>query len=215
MEAIRIWIITQLFVYGCKEERMGIRRCENGHYYDDEKFFRCPYCGINIDLEDEIDSDQDKTVAIADINYSEDDDDRTIMAEGKEEKRYFVTGWLVCVDGAEKGRDYRLHMGFNRIGRSYQMDICLEDDLAITRDNHCSVIYDDKNGQFLVKPSVGTVTYLNGNYIYVFLTIFLYLLKCPQSLILSALRAFCFCGKPHISRSIFLYFRYQAWLKSW
>ena len=163
MEAIRIWIITQLFVYGCKEERMGIRRCENGHYYDDEKFFRCPYCGINIDLEDEIDSDQDKTVAIADINYSEDDDDRTIMAEGKEEKRYFVTGWLVCVDGAEKGRDYRLHMGFNRIGRSYQMDICLEDDPAITRDNHCSVIYDDKNGQFLVKPSVGTVTYLNGN----------------------------------------------------
>ena len=51
--------------------------------------------------------------------------------------------------------------------------------------------------------------------IYVFLTIFLYLLKCPQSLILSALRAFCFCGKPHVSRSIFLYFRYQAWLKSW
>ena len=51
--------------------------------------------------------------------------------------------------------------------------------------------------------------------IYVFLTIFLYLLKCPQSLILSALRAFCFCGKPHISRSIFLYFRYQSWLKSW
>ena len=51
--------------------------------------------------------------------------------------------------------------------------------------------------------------------IYVFLTIFLYLLKCPQNLILSALRAFCFCGKPHISRSIFLYFRYQAWLKSW
>ena len=54
-----------------------------------------------------------------------------------------------------------------------------------------------------------------GEIIYVFLTIFLYLLKCPQSLILSALRAFCFCGKPHISRSIFLYFRYQAWLKSW
>ena len=51
--------------------------------------------------------------------------------------------------------------------------------------------------------------------IYVFLTIFLYLPKCPQSLILSALRAFCFCGKAHIPRSIFLYFRYQSWLKSW
>lgn len=53
------------------------------------------------------------------------------------------------------------------------------------------------------------------NKLYMSLTIFLYLLKCLQSLILSALRAFCFCGKPHISRSIFLYFRYQAWLKSW
>jgi|GEM_PF-397830 len=58
------------------------------------------------------------------------------------------------------------------------------------------------------------VSYLK-EIIYVFLTIFLYLLKCPQSLILSALRAFCFCGKAHIPRSIFLYFRYQSWLKSW
>ena len=65
--------------------------------------------------------------------------------------------------------------------------------------------------KFLQDPSFNNLKEI----IYVFLTIFLYLLKCPQSLILSALRAFCFCGKPHISRSIFLYFRYQAWLKSW
>ena len=29
-----------------------------------------------------------------------------------------VTGWLVCVDGPEKGRDYRLHEEYNYIGRS-------------------------------------------------------------------------------------------------
>jgi two-component system sensor histidine kinase AgrC len=63
---------------------------------------------------------------------------------------------------------------------------------------------------------ISAISYYGLNkIIYVFLTIFLYLLKCPQSLILSALRAFCFCGKPHISRSIFLYFLYQTWLKSW
>lgn len=71
----------------------------------------------------------------------------------------------------------------------------------------------------LVKPEMDKLISngyrISDKIIYVFLTIFLYLLKCPQSLILSALRAFCFCGKPHISRSIFLYFRYQAWLKSW
>lgn len=55
---------------------------------------------------------------------------------------------------------------------------------------------------------------IRRNYICLF-DYLLYLLKCPQSLILSALRAFCFCGKPHISRSIFLYFLYQTWLKSW
>ena len=73
-----------------------------------------------------------------------------------------------------------------------------------------SIIYSGLRG-------VGKTVLINKfmEIIYVFLTIFLYLLKCPQSLILSALRAFCFCGKPHISRSIFLYFRYQAWLKSW
>ena len=63
---------------------------------------------------------------------------------------------------------------------------------------------------------ISAISYYGLNkIIYVFLTIFLYLLKCPQSLILSALRAFFFCGKPHISRSIFLYFLYQTWLKSW
>ncbi|MBT9800343.1 hypothetical protein GPL27_30140 [Hungatella hathewayi] len=45
--------------------------------------------------------------------------------------------------------------------------------------------------------------------------IFSYLLKCPNSSILSAIRAFFFCGKPRISRSNFLYFSYQTWLKSW
>ena len=75
-----------------------------------------------------------------------------------------------------------------------------------------------KNETELKEWTISELEEIIDNYleiIYVFLTIFLYLLKCPQSLILSALRAFCFCGKPHISRSIFLYFRYQAWLKSW
>ena len=62
---------------------------------------------------------------------------------------------------------------------------------------------------------LATIIIYFNQIIYVFLSIFLYLLKCPQSLILSALRAFCFCGKPHISRSIFLYCPYLSWLKSW
>ena len=51
--------------------------------------------------------------------------------------------------------------------------------------------------------------------IYAFSLIFSNLLKCPNSPILQAIRAFCFCGKPRITRSDFLYFSYQTWLKSW
>lgn len=68
--------------------------------------------------------------------------------------------------------------------------------------------------QEVIKIEMNSISVLT-EIIYVFLTIFLYLLKCPQSLILSALRAFCLCGKPHISRLIFLYFPCQSWLKSW
>ena len=83
-------------------------------------------------------------------------------------------------------------------------------------DNKVPVIAITSDGDNYLRRNVSCIlTMSSKEIIYVFLTIFLYLLKCPQSLILSALRAFCFCGKPHISRSIFLYFRYQAWLKSW
>ena len=80
----------------------------------------------------------------------------------------------------------------------------------------CSLLLQESVASFIQQQDIARIaTVLLTKIIYVFLTIFLYLLKCPQSLILSALRAFCFCGKPHISRSIFLYFHYQAWLKSW
>ena len=80
------------------------------------------------------------------------------------------------------------------------------------RDPNIEKYIDQIKSQY---PVVEKVETMFKEIIYVFLTIFSYLLKRPQSLILSALRAFFFCGKPHISRSIFLYFRYQAWLKSW
>ena len=88
------------------------------------------------------------------------------------------------------------------ISKSYKVNQNIADDFA----SSCKEMGVSQSGELLKFMS---------EIIYVFLTIFLYLLKCPQSLILSALRAFCFCGKPHISRSIFLYFRYQTWLKSW
>ena len=74
-------------------------------------------------------------------------------------------GWLVCTEGKGKGRDYRLHTGYNRIGRGYHMDVSLPEDISVTRDNHCSVVYEPKANIFYLVPSKGNIVYHNGKFV--------------------------------------------------
>ena len=55
-----------------------------------------------------------------------------------------VVGWLLCVDGPEKGRDYRIRSGRNSIGRAENMDICISGDSSISRERHAIIAYDPK-----------------------------------------------------------------------
>ncbi len=242
---------------------MAVIRCPRGHYYDDQRFSRCPHCGIStaggeagsgtadtpkaeekkrgllgwLDREKTValsrekaaaleraqkagahgksgasapsgasqgqkgpgagsgaapaqkgpaaesfggpGTDDEKTMALASTGVGTgsgvedsntvalealagDDDQRTVGFFSGAKGNDYVTGWLVCLEGPEKGRDYRLHHGFNRIGRSFTMDVQVIDDPAVTRENHCSVVYDDRQNQFSVIPSSGALTYYNG-----------------------------------------------------
>ena len=74
-----------------------------------------------------------------------------------------VVGWLICVKGENKGKDYRLHSGTNFIGRGKQNDICIDNDQAVSSKNHASVSYDDRERVFYItKGEVRNPTYLNG-----------------------------------------------------
>jgi hypothetical protein len=74
-----------------------------------------------------------------------------------------VVGWLVCTKGVNKGRDYRLHSDRNQVGRAPNMDICIEQDETITRENHCQLVYDTRGKTFSLVPGVGrNVVYVNG-----------------------------------------------------
>jgi hypothetical protein len=73
-----------------------------------------------------------------------------------------VVGWLVCTEGPEKGRDYRIHTGRNFIGRAYKMDLSVSDDPSISRERHCSIIFDPMQPGFTLVPGEGTNTYFNG-----------------------------------------------------
>lgn len=66
-----------------------------------------------------------------------------------------VVGWLVCVDGADKGTDYRIRNGNNYIGRDQSMDICIRNDLHISNQNAAIIGYDDIERQFFFGPAGG------------------------------------------------------------
>lgn len=66
-----------------------------------------------------------------------------------------VTGWLVCIDGPERGKDYPIREGYNYIGRGSNMNICLRGDDHISREKHSKIAYDDKEHIFFFGPEQG------------------------------------------------------------
>ena len=162
---------------------MAVIRCGNGHYYDDEKFTKCPHCGIFADINTDVKAynkgdgqntvsytnagsslrqELEKTIAMKDLVETAGDDEKTIGYYSKSRGNDYVTGWLVCMKGPERGRDYRLSHGFNWIGRDYTMDVCIVDDQSISRKKHCAVVYDDRGEKFSLVPAGGNLVYM-GN----------------------------------------------------
>lgn len=75
-----------------------------------------------------------------------------------------VVGWLVCIEGPEKGKDYRLWGRINTIGRGEKNDVCLKGDLSVSKENHARLGYDPKNNRFrLIPASSSNNIYLNGD----------------------------------------------------
>lgn len=95
-------------------------------------------------------------------------DDQKTTSVIKEELGFDpVVGWLVCIDGADKGKDYRIYGRINTIGRSGKMDICIKGDPSITGENNTRIGYGEKTNRFTLIPADGkNVIYLNGEEVY-------------------------------------------------
>lgn len=75
-----------------------------------------------------------------------------------------VVGWLVCIEGREKGKAYELWGRINTIGRSEHMDVCIRGDQSISKENHARLGYDPKNNRFRLIPAASTNNiYLNDD----------------------------------------------------
>ena len=125
--------------------KMKLDRCKNGHIYDISRYSSCPYCKSE-GLETEIQDDK--------INLVEqmEDEDRTTAYWSKDSTVDPVVGWLTCIEGHDKGKDYRIVSERNFIGRGENMDIQISGDTMISRKNHCSISYNPKQRKFMLTP---------------------------------------------------------------
>lgn len=167
---------------------MDMKRCPQGHFYDAAKTAACPYCAGSDKQNRAIVLDSSTYPQTKDLNPEEDvlktrpiqdtgipvtrplndprqkeKENKTVAVVYKEIGMDPVTGWLVCIDGPSKGKDYRLHSAKNLIGRSEKMDVCLTGDDTVSRDVHAIVSYEPRKGVFRIYQgeSKGLV-YLNG-----------------------------------------------------
>lgn len=151
---------------------MEMRKCTNGHYYDASIHQECPYCtnsvgaGMTLPLDSSGasatlplnmgDNSEGKTVALNNaINSAGSDEGRTVALIKEEKGIDPVVGWIICIDGKEKGRDYRIHADNNFIGRSDRMDICIRGDETVSRDNHAVISYDTVDNTYYFSPGDG------------------------------------------------------------
>jgi len=73
-----------------------------------------------------------------------------------------IVGWLIIIEGTQKGRDFRIIPGINKIGRASSNTIHLDNgDSEISREEHCLIEYDIKSAQFYLERGTSS-TYHNG-----------------------------------------------------
>lgn len=162
---------------------MKMKRCPNGHLYDFNKNSSCPYCNKdsiagtgtmmkpkNVNYKRSM-AALDNEVTMGNLPStpapSSNGDGKTIAFWDEKMGIRPVVGWFICIEGPDKGRDYRIKSEKNFIGRSDSMDIYIAGDSSMSRKNHAVVSFNPKNNNFMILPGDGTgLIYLNEEVVY-------------------------------------------------
>lgn len=159
---------------------MNIKRCDNGHVFNGAMYNECPYCkgGAKVNVGGDKSTSKDFNSRSHGNSYEGnsrnravdnvmEDDDKTMAFWNSGMELDPVVGWLICIHGQDKGKDFKIKSEKNFIGRSEDMDICISGDRSISRRNHCIISYNPKQRNFMMMPGDGTgIVYVDGEAVY-------------------------------------------------
>ncbi len=153
---------------------MGMINCGHGHFFNDDEHTSCPFCGVHVTVGGSDGAEKRGTRKLGDQSTGPEPDhknaSRTRRADstsprpdpGDGRTRAYwggqtqdidpVVGWLVCITGPDRGRDYRIRNGRNFVGRDPGMDIAITGDDTISRRNHAEIVYDPMSRGFFIAP---------------------------------------------------------------
>lgn len=104
---------------------MALTQCSNQHYYDNDKYNSCPYCKPDEDDEktvclqngsDENSLEQEQNNKNVTDNYISEQSSVNIQyKEDTDLKSRVVVGWLVGLNGNDKGKDFTIYAGMNQM----------------------------------------------------------------------------------------------------
>lgn len=131
----------------------NIIHCQNGHAFSKKRYGTiCPYCNIETMTKEKQETGQSE-IEIEEKLFRE-----TVKP---------VCGWIVCIEGARQGKDYKIISGKNFVGRADDMDIQILGDNEISRRNHAVIVFDPKKKETVLLPGEANgIVYLDGNALY-------------------------------------------------
>ncbi len=172
---------------------MNLTRCNQGHFYDADRFPTCPHCNkgqsgsaplpvppTSLPAEDrsgqptqpdphagaERKNEEAKklTGTIPAQPEVEDIGKTRGIFDVKDFNDEPVVGWLVCISGKHIGSDFKLKAGRNFVGRDRTMDVVLSKDSTVSRVKHTVIVYEPKGNMFIMQAGESKeLSYLNDN----------------------------------------------------
>jgi len=137
---------------------MNMLQCAKGHLYNNlGGQAGCPTCDAE---ELELSKTKPLYEPKATVPYR-DEDKTTPLYAHQNLKAEPVVGWLVCVLGPDKGQDFRLVHGRNRVGRGLGHAVALSDP-TVSASTQAEVVFDPVSKSYLLAPGEKGMAYRNG-----------------------------------------------------